>query len=166
MNKRLFIVFILGFSSGLPMALISSTLQAWYAYSGMSVMTTGALSLISLPYAYRIFWGPILDRYSLCNLGKRRSWILAMQVLLLIGFNVMAWFTPEQYPKFLAFLALILACFSATQDVAIDAQRAEYLPISEHGLGASYAVFGYRLALLLSGGLALVMADQLGWPFT
>lgn len=166
MNKRLFIVFILGFSSGLPMALISSTLQAWYAYSGMSVLATGALSLVSLPYAYRIFWGPILDRYSLFSLGKRRSWILTMQCLLLLGFNLMAWFTPEQYPKFLAFLALVLACFSATQDVAIDAHRAEYLPVPEHALGASLAVFGYRLALLLSGGLALVMAGHFGWAFT
>jgi len=166
MNKRLFIVFILGFSSGLPMALVSSTLQAWYAYSGMSVFATGTLSLISIPYAYRIFWGPVLDRYSLFNMGKRRSWILTMQLLLLLGFNLMAWFTPEQYPKFLAFLALILACFSATQDVAIDAHRAEYLPVSEHAMGASLAVFGYRIALLLSGGLALVMADQLGWAFT
>lgn len=166
MNKRLFIVFILGFSSGLPMALISSTLQAWYAYSGMSVLATGALSLVSLPYAYRIFWGPVLDRYSLFALGKRRSWILTMQFLLLAGFNLMAWFTPEQYPGFLAFLALILACFSATQDVAIDAHRAEYLPVTEHALGASLAVFGYRLALLLSGGFALIMAEQLGWAFT
>ncbi|HAT1970604.1 TPA: AmpG family muropeptide MFS transporter [Legionella pneumophila] len=166
MNKRLFIVFILGFSSGLPMALISSTLQAWYANNGMSVLATGALSLVSLPYAYRIFWGPILDRYSLFHLGKRRSWILTMQILLLLGFNLMAWFIPAQYPKLMAFLALVLACFSATQDVAIDAHRAEYLPPQEHALGASLAVFGYRLALLLSGGLALVMAEKLGWAFT
>ena len=166
MNKRLFIVFILGFSSGLPMALISSTLQAWYAYNGMSVLATGALSLVSLPYAYRIFWGPILDRYSIFNIGKRRSWILAMQILLLVGFNVMAWFTPDQYPKLLALLALVLACFSATQDVAIDAHRAEYLPTPEHAMGASLAVFGYRLALLVSGGLALIMAQQLGWAST
>lgn len=166
MNKRLFTVFILGFSSGLPMALISSTLQAWFAYSGMSVLATGALSLVSLPYAYRIFWGPIVDRYSLFSLGKRRSWILTMQILLLIGFNCMAWFSPEQHPKLLAFLALVLACFSATQDVAIDAHRAEYLPQTEHALGASLAVFGYRLALLLSGGLALIMAEQLGWAIT
>lgn len=166
MNKRLFIVFLLGFSSGLPMALISSTLQAWYAESGMSVLATGALSLVGLPYVYRMFWGPILDRYSLFSLGKRRSWILAMQILLLIGFNVLAWFTPEQYPKLLAFIALILACFSATQDLAIDAQRAEYLPVTRHALGASLAVFGYRLALLLSGGFALIMAHHFGWAFT
>ncbi|MFI4919692.1 MAG: AmpG family muropeptide MFS transporter [Legionellales bacterium] len=166
MNKRLVIVFILGFSSGLPMALISSTLQAWYADSGMSVLATGALSLVSLPYVYRIFWGPILDRYSLLSIGKRRSWVLVMQVLLLLGFNAMAWFTPEHHPKLLAFLALILACFSATQDVAIDAHRTEFLPVTEHALGASLAVFGYRLALLLSGGLALIMAQQVGWAFT
>lgn len=166
MNKRLFVVLILGFSSGLPMALISSTLQAWYAYSGLSVLATGALSLIGLPYAYRMFWGPILDRYPLLNIGKRRSWILIMQILLLIGFNIMAWFTPEQYPRLLAFLALILACFSATQDVAIDAHRAEYLSVTEHALGASLAVFGYRLALLFSGGFALIIAEHWGWAFT
>ncbi len=78
----------------------------------------------------------------------------------------MAWLTPNSHPHLLAFLALILACFSATQDVAIDAQRAEYLPQAEHGLGATLAVFGYRLALLLSGGLALIMADHCGWAFT
>lgn len=166
MNKRFFIVFLLGFSSGLPMALISSTLQAWYADSGMSILATGALSLISLPYAYRMFWGPILDRYSLCALGKRRSWIVTMQVFLLVGFNVMAWFTPEQHPHLLAFIALILACCSATQDIAIDAHRTEFLPVTQHALGASLAVFGYRLALLVSGGLALVMASSWGWANT
>lgn len=148
------------------MALISSTLQAWYAASGMSLLATGALSLISVPYVYRIFWGPLLDRYSLCSLGRRRSWIITTQVLLLLGFNIMAWFTPAEYPKLMAFLALILACFSATQDVAIDAQRAEYLPIPEQALGASLAVFGYRLALVISGGIALIMANNLGWAFT
>lgn len=165
-NKRFLIVFFLGFSSGLPLALISSTLQAWFADSNMSITAVGALSLISLPYTYRIFWGPILDRYILFGLGKRRSWMLTMQVLLLLGFNGMAWFTPHQHPKALAFLALILACFSATQDVAIDAHRAEYLHPNEHALGASLAVFGYRLALLFSGGLALVMADHWGWVIT
>ncbi|MBA2648854.1 MAG: MFS transporter [Legionella sp.] len=165
-SLSLLVIFILGFSSGLPMALISSTLQAWYADSGMSIMATGALSLVSLPYLYRIFWGPILDRYPLFSIGKRRSWILAMQVLLLVGFNAMAWLSPQQYPSLMAFLALILACFSATQDVAIDAHRAEYLPFNRHALGASLAVFGYRIALLISGGLALVMAQKLGWAST
>lgn len=166
MNKRLFIVFLLGFSSGLPLALTSSTLQAWFAESGMSVLATGMLSLVGMPYVYRIAWGPILDRYSLLRLGKRRSWMIVMQVALLLGFNSMAWLTPNQFPELMAILAFACACFSATQDVAIDAHRVEYLPTKEHGLGASLATFGYRLALLIAGGFALVMAKHLGWAYT
>ncbi|MBA3536909.1 MAG: MFS transporter [Tatlockia sp.] len=166
MNKRLIIVFLLGFSSGLPLALTSSTLQAWYADSGMSVLATGMLSLVGLPYVYRIAWGPILDRYSLCSLGKRRSWILAMQISLVMGFNLMAWLSPYSSPELMAVLAFACACFSATQDVAIDAHRVEYLPTREHGLGASLATFGYRLALLIAGGFALVLAQHLGWAYT
>lgn len=163
MNKRLLIVFILGFSSGLPLALISSTLQAWFADAGMSILATGSLSLLGLPYVYRIVWGPLLDRYSLLSIGKRRSWMLVMQLLLLIGFNVMAWFSPATSPRLMATFAFLLACFSATQDVAIDAHRTEYLPQNEHAIGASLAVFGYRLALLVAGGVALIMAQHLGW---
>jgi len=163
MNKRLLIVFILGFSSGLPFALISSTLQAWFADTGMSIMATGMLSLVGLPYLFRILWGPLLDRYSLLPIGKRRSWIGVMQLLLLLGFNAMAWLSPTTSPELMTILAFILACFSATQDVAIDAHRTEYLPVSEHGLGASLAVLGYRIALLVAGGLALIIAQHAGW---
>lgn len=166
MNKRLFIVFLLGFSSGLPLALTSSTLQAWYADAGMSILATGMLSLIGMPYVYRIAWGPILDRYSLCALGKRRSWILVMQLALLLGFNLLAWLSPTTSPELMALLAFACACFSATQDVAIDAHRVEYLPTVEHGIGASLATFGYRLALLIAGGFALVIAKHLGWAYT
>lgn len=166
MNTRLLIVFLLGFSSGIPLSLIGSTLQAWFADSGMSVLATGALSLVGLPYAWRFFWGPVLDRYGLGAMGKRRSWIFAMQVLLLAGFNAMAWLNPTSHPELMAALALLLAFCSATQDLAIDAHRTEYLLQREHALGASMAVFGYRLALLLSGGLALIMAQHLGWGWT
>lgn len=166
MHKRLLVIFFLGFSSGLPLALITSTLQAWFADSGMSVLATGMLSLIGLPYVYRIVWGPLLDRYSLSSLGKRRSWMLMTQLLLLIGFNAMAFLTPVQSPKLIAFLALLIAVFSATQDIAIDAQRIEYLPVEEHGLGASLAVSAYRFAMLIAGGLALIIAQHLGWAVT
>jgi PAT family beta-lactamase induction signal transducer AmpG len=164
--KRFLIVFFLGFSSGIPLALVTGTLQAWYAESGMSLMATGALSLVGLPYSLRIVWGPLVDRYSLFFIGKRRSWILTMQVFLLLGFNVMAWLSPSTSGGALAIIALVLACCSATQDIAIDAHRTEYLSISEHGLGASIAVLGYRIAMLLSGGLALVLAYHFGWAFT
>jgi PAT family beta-lactamase induction signal transducer AmpG len=166
MNQRLLLILLLGFSSGLPLSLITSTLQAWFAHSGMSVLATGSLSLIGLPYIYRMFWAPILDRISFGTLGKRRSWILLMQFLLFIGFETMAVFAPDNHAGVLASLALLMAVFSATQDIAIDAHRTEYLHANEYGLGASLAVFGYRIALLISGGLALVMAQHYGWMLT
>lgn len=166
MNKRLVIIVLLGFSSGLPLALITSTLQAWFADSGMSVLATGLLSLIGLPYLYRMAWGPLLDRYALCSLGRRRSWMLVTQIGLLLGFIAMSWLSPKHSPKIIAFLAFILAFFSATQDAAIDAHRTEYLPLKQHALGASLAVLAYRLALLLAGGFALIIASHFGWAVT
>ncbi len=163
MNKRLLIVFILGFSSGLPLALVTSTLQAWFAESGLSVYATGMLSLLGLPYLLRIFWSPILDRFTLFNIGKRRSWILLMQITLLIGFNLMAWLSPLTSSTMMMIIAFILACSSATQDMAIEAHRTEYLLMPEQALGSSLAVFGYRMAMLVSGGLALVLAHYAGW---
>ncbi len=163
MNKRLLIIFTLGFSSGLPLALISSTLQAWFADVGMPVLITGSLSLLSLPYVYRIAWGPLLDRYALFSLGKRRSWMLVMQGLLLLGFNMMAWFSPTTSPELIVSLGFLMAVCSATQDIAIDAHRTEYLPQNEHAIGASLAVLGYRVALLIAGGVALIIAAHWGW---
>ncbi|MDF1646310.1 MAG: MFS transporter [Legionellaceae bacterium] len=166
MKKRLLIVFLLGFSSGLPLALLGGTLQAWFAASGASVMATGMLSLIGFPYIYRFLWSPLLDRFSLFQLGKRRSWVLSMQICLLVGFNLLAWFSPLTSPGLMAFIGLCLAVCSATQDIAIDAHRTEYLKPEEHGLGASFAVCGYQVAVLLSGGVALIMAHHLGWAIT
>lgn len=164
--KRFLIVFLLGFSSGLPLALLSTTLQAWYASSGMPLMATGLLSLIGLPYVFRVLWSPFVDHYALLPLGKRRSWIVIMQGLLLVGFNALAWLSPDSSPQAMAFLAFFLACCSATQDVAIDAHRTEYLLTHEQGLGASLAVFGYRMALLIAGGVALILAQYIGFAMT
>lgn len=166
MQKRLLIIFLLGFSSGLPLSLLSSTLQAWFAVSGVSVLATGMLSLVGLPYIYRIVWAPLLDHYALSAMGRRRSWIFMTQILLAVGFNVLAWFDPQQNLHRMMAIAFVLAIFSATQDVAIDAQRTEYLPIEEHGIGAALGVLGYRIGLLVAGGFALILADNYGWSFT
>ncbi|MCR9191158.1 MAG: MFS transporter [Gammaproteobacteria bacterium] len=164
--KQLFIVFCLGFSSGLPMALVSSTLQAWFADAGLSVWITSSLSLMSLPYLYRFLWSPVLDRYPILRIGKRRGWILCMQVLLALGFYLMTYLAPETSPMVMAGLAFIIATLSATQDAGIDAHRTEYLPSYLYGIGASIASLGYRLAILFSGGLALIIAQNYGWPVT
>ncbi|MDF1757925.1 MAG: MFS transporter [Legionellaceae bacterium] len=163
-TKRFLVVFILGFSSGLPLALVSSTLQAWFSDVGMSVYATGMLSLISLPYLYRFLWAPILDRYSLVSfMSRRRSWILGTQIFLCLGFNIMAWFSPLTSPVLMGVLGFILASLSATQDATIDAYRVEILAGNEFGLGASVATLGYRLAMLLAGGISLIIAEHAGW---
>ena len=164
MFKKFLVIFLLGFSSGLPLALVTSTLQAWFAESAMSVFVTGSLSLVGLPYVYRFLLAPLLDRFSLSRLGKRRSWLLILQSCLLLGLNAMAWLSPAQTPMVMFFLAMFLALCSASQDSVIDAHRIEYLSDNEQGLGASLADVGYRLALLLSGGIGLIMAAH--WGFT
>lgn len=163
MIKKLFIVFLLGFSSGLPLSLVSSTLQAWFADAGLSIWITSSLSLISLPYLFRFLWAPFLDRYRFLALGRRRGWILSMQILIVVGLHVMTWFTPQASPWTMAILSFILAVFSTTQDTAIDAQRVEYLPSEYYGLGASLASTGYRIGMLLSGGIGLILAQHYGW---
>lgn len=166
MLKQLSVVLGLGFSSGLPLALVGSTLQAWFASTGLSLFATTFLSLLGLPYLCRVIPGPILDRYTLFSLGRRRSWILTMQILLFSGINVLALLNPATQPALMVVIAFFLASFSATQDVAIDAQRIEYLPVSWHGMGASLAVCGYRFAMMLSGGLALILASNYGFSVT
>lgn len=167
MFKRFIIVFFLGFSSGLPLALVSSTLQAWFADTGMTVAATSCLSLLGFPYVYRFLWAPLLDRYSLSSkFGKRRSWICVMQGLLACGFNILAWCSPQTTPILMAVIGLILASLSATQDTVIDAHRTEFLPADEYAMGVSLAMMGYRLAMLLSGGVALILAEHIGWAWT
>ncbi len=163
MSKKLWLVCILGFSSGVPYALICTTLQAWFAHAGMNIVTTGMLSLLGLPYVYRLLWAPVVDRFTLFSFGKRRSWIVSMQVLLLLGFNLLACLTPQAHAQTMAAIALVMAILSATQDIAIDAHRTEYVASAQHGLAASVAVFGYRLAMLLAGGGAMIFAYYWGW---
>lgn len=163
-SKRILVVFILGFASGLPLALLTSTLQAWFADTGMSLYITGSLSLLGLPYLYRFLWAPVLDKYPLLrSLGRRRSWILATQICLCLGFNIMAWLSPQTSSMHIMVLGFILASLSATQDSVIDAYRVESLSSEEFGLGASLATLGYRIAFLVSGGLALILAQHTGW---
>lgn len=166
MHARLAIIFSLGFSSGLPMALISTTLQAWFADVGASVLTTGMLSLLSLPFAYRLILSPLIDRFTILPIGKRRSWMLFTQLVLLIGFNILASLSPINFPQAIIVIAISLAIFATCQDAAIDAYRVECLQFNEYNMGATSALLGYRLALMIAGGFALIMAKHLGWTAT
>lgn len=166
MNKRLTAILLLGFASGLPLLLTGSTLQAWYTEAGINIVTIGALSLIGVPYALKFMWAPLLDHYTFSRFGKRKSWLLISQALLIAALGVMSFINPSQQPYLMAIIALGAAFFSATQDISITAYQVEVLPEHERGLGVSYYVFAYRIAALLSGGIGLVIAAFIGWKLT
>ncbi|PIZ04149.1 MAG: hypothetical protein COY58_05700 [Gammaproteobacteria bacterium CG_4_10_14_0_8_um_filter_38_16] len=163
LNRRLIAILFLGFSSGLPLALISSTLQAWYTVTGVSIVTIGWLTLVGQPYAYKFLWAPFLDRWMPIKMGRRRSWIFIMQLALALSFAFMAFLHPEKTPLLLAVIALCVALFSSTQDTAFDAYRTELLPDQEKALGTSVYIIAYRIAMMVSGAFALIFAAKVGW---
>ncbi|MBS0432748.1 MAG: MFS transporter [Proteobacteria bacterium] len=164
--RTLVAVTALGFASGLPLALSGSTLEAWCAVSGLSLKTIGALKLVGLAYVLKFLWAPLLDRYRLPWLGRRRGWMLAMQAAIILVLIGIAGLSPQTSLGAIAVLASLLVLFSATQDTAIDAYRTDQLLPRDRGLGAALGVGGYRIAMLVSGGLALVLAAWAGWRFT
>jgi PAT family beta-lactamase induction signal transducer AmpG len=156
----------LGFASGLPLALTSGTLQAWLTTSGVDLRTIGVLTLVGLPYTLKFAWAPVMDRFVPPWLGRRRGWMMAAQIGLVIGIVAMAATSPGEVPWLLGALALAVAFLSASQDIAFDAYRADLLRPRERGLGAAISVTGYRLGMLVSGALALILSDQMGWHLT
>jgi len=162
-DRRLLAALLLGFASGLPLALSGATLQAWLTTQGASLQSIAWFSLAGLPYTWKFLWSPGLDRYSPPFGGRRRGWMVLTQIALALVLLNMAWTAvPESLPR-LAGLAVLLAFLSASQDVVIDAWRTEVLAPTQRGLGAAMAVMGYRLGMLVSGALALIMAQSLGW---
>ncbi len=165
---RLLVVTLLGFASGLPLALTGQAMQAWLSVEGLDVATIGFLSLVGLPYTFKFLWAPLMDRFDLPWLGRRRGWLVATQLALALGLFVLAGTSPKGATQAFALLAVAVAFMSASQDVVIDAYRTDLLPAHERGLGASMAVAGYRLAMILSGGIALIWTDSQqggGWSW-
>ena len=166
-SRRVAPLLALGFASGLPLALTGGTLQAWATIEQVSLQEIGFLTLVGTAYTLKFLWAPLVDRYAPPWLGRRRGWMILMQVLLALGMLAMGCLSPGQSLLPLALLAVFVAFCSATQDIAFDAYRSDVLHKEERGAGAALSVLGYRLAMLVSGGLALIMADQwLGWGAT
>ncbi len=163
-NRRVAAVLLLGFSSGLPLALTAGTLQAWLAVENVDITTIGLFTLAGQPYIYKFLWAPFMDRFAPPLFGRRRGWILVAQIALLVAIAFMGTLSPRDTPWLLGGTALVVAFLSASQDIVVDAYRTDVLHESERGAGAAIFVMGYRVAMLVSGGLALVLADQvLGW---
>lgn len=163
-QPKMAVLLLLGFSSGLPLYLTSRTLQAWMTKAGVDLTTIGLFSMVALPYSLKFLWAPVLDRYVPPFLGRRRGWLVITQALLLLSIAAMSVHNPRLGLQALAVNALLIAFFSATQDIAVDAYRADILQEREMGAGAGAYVIGYRIALIVVGSIALVLADRLPWP--
>lgn len=166
LNQRLLAIWVLGFASGLPIALTGSTLQAWFTDANIHLVAIGALSLLGIPYTLKFLWAPLMDYYTWPKLGRRRGWILVMQLGLVAALFLLGNLEPSRHAHLMGMIALAAAFFSASQDISITAYQTDILPAEERGLGAAYYIFAYRVAILLSGGLALIFADYLGWKLT
>jgi PAT family beta-lactamase induction signal transducer AmpG len=165
-NWRVLSIGLLGVSSALPLALSNSTLQAWFTTAGLSLKAIGWVTLIGQAYVLKFLWAPVLDRLTLPFLGRRRGWIAAMQLLCALALFGMSLYTPELAATNIALLAVLLAFASATQDIAFDAHRTDLLRPAERGWGIALMQLGYRAGMLISGALALIFADHMGWSWT
>lgn len=158
-NRKQLMILILGFASGLPLALTGTALQAWLTVEGVDIKTIGFFTLVGLPYTFKFLWAPLMDRFEVPFLGRRRGWLVLTQLALAGALFLMSLYSPKTETQAMALIAVLIAFLSASQDVVIDAYRTDVLEQAERGLGSSLSVFGYRLAMILSGGIALMWAD-------
>ena len=163
-NRRMLVAFVMGFSSGLPLLLTLTVLQAWMKESGVDLTTIGLMSLVGLPYTLKFLWAPLFDHYRLPFFGRRRGWLLVSQLLLMAALIWLGAGNPVVHPQLLAAAALAVTFFSASQDIVVDAYRREDLPDHELGLGSSLYINGYRVGMLLASGGGLILADHV--PFS
>jgi PAT family beta-lactamase induction signal transducer AmpG len=162
---RLAAVLFLGFASGLPLALTGQAMQAWLTVDGIDIATIGFLGLVGIPYTFKFLWAPLMDRFEPPVLGRRRGWLVLTQLALAAALAWMSGLSIQANAALFAVAALAVAFLSASQDVVIDAYRTDVLAANERGLGGSLSVFGYRLAMILSGGISLIWAEQWqSWP--
>ena len=164
LSARMLMAFAMGFSCGLPLLLTGSVLQAWMRETGVDLSVIGLFTLVGLPYTLKFLWAPILDRFTPPLFGRRRGWLLIAQLFLMLSLFGFSLSNPAENPWLLAFVAMLVTFFSASQDIVVDAFRREDLSDRELGLGASMYVNGYRMGMLLAGGGGLILADHLPFP--
>jgi PAT family beta-lactamase induction signal transducer AmpG len=165
-TKKMLIILAMSFSSGLPLLLIGSTLKLWLKRENIDIGVIGFFGWASLSYSLKFVWAPILDRYQLTRFGRRKSWLLLTQILLVVFIAAMGFVDPTSNLALLATFAVIVGFLSATQDIAIDAYRREYLSDEELGLGASMNIYGYRIAMLVAGGLMISLVGTTDFYFS
>ena len=163
LNRRMLICVFTGFSSGLPLFILLNLLPAWLKTEGLSLTAIGALTLVQMPYTWKFLWAPLVDRYALPLLGRRRGWMLVTQLGLLGAVASLGALSPQGDIGWVVLASASIALLSATQDIALDAYRRELLQESELGLGSAVHVNAYKIAGLVPGSLSLILADHLPW---
>ena len=163
MNKRMVICMLCGFSSGMPLYVLFQLVPAWMRDQGVDLATIGLFALVSFPYTWKFLWSPILDRYTPLFLGRRRAWALLTQIALLVSLACLGAVDPTRNIQGVAIVVALVAFFSASQDIVLDAHRRELLPDHELGIGNSWFVNAYRVSSLVPGSLALILADRISW---
>jgi PAT family beta-lactamase induction signal transducer AmpG len=165
-SKNMLIILLLGFSSGLPLALTGGTLKTWLSREHVDISTIGYFSWVGIAYSLKFVWSPLLDRFTLFRIGRRRSWMVASQVALMGALLFIGTLNPLDNLGLMAIIAFFIAFFSATQDIAIDAYRRELLSNEELGLASSLNIYGYRIAMLISGGMGMGLVGSSILPLT
>lgn len=161
-RNMLFCIFT-GFTSGLPLYFLINLIPAWLRSEHIDLKTIGLMALIGLPFTWKFIWSPVMDAVRLPFLGRRRGWMLVTQIGLLLALAAYAFLNPHQHLPVIIGLSAVVAFFSASQDIVLDAFRREILPDEELGLGNSIHVNAYRIAALVPGSLSLILADRMPW---
>jgi len=163
-TKKMLICIFTGFTSGLPLFILISLLPAWLSTSGMDLKTIGLFALIQFPFTWKFIWAPLFDRYSF-GMGRRRGWLIIFQLLLLTTICSFGFIEPRSQLSVIAIISTVIAFFSASQDIVIDAYRRELLSDYELGIGNAIHVNAYKISSLIPGSLALILADSFDWEF-
>jgi PAT family beta-lactamase induction signal transducer AmpG len=166
LRKNIIAVALLGFASGLPLALTAGTLSAWLTTQGIDLKTIGLFALVGMPYVYKFIWAPLVDQVQipiLSKFGRRRSWLLMVEAALLTLLIIISSLSPQTDIRLIALFTVVFAFMAATHDIVIDAYRIEILSTEEQGAGAAAVTFGYRIGMIVSGAGALYIADRFGW---
>ena len=163
LNRRMLICVFTGFTSGMPLYVVFQLVPAWLRTEGVGLAEIGFFTLVQLPYIWKFLWSPVIDRYTLPFLGRRRGWMLVTQLAVMMSIAAMGFLEPALSIWAVAYLAAAMAFFSASQDIVLDAYRRELLPDAELGLGNTIHVQAYRLSGLVPGALALILADHMAW---
>lgn len=161
--KRILICTVIGFSSGLPLFVFLNLIPAWVDAYHLDIKTIGLLTLLQIPYVFKPVWAPFLDFFQFKQYGRRRTWLILLPLLLLIALGTLGSLRPDQQLPLISLIGIVISFLSASLDIVIDAYRREILPDNELGLGNTVHVNAYKLAGLVPGSLAFILADHLPW---